>query len=279
MKRFGIIGIAVLFTAFVFTAAARAQDHDKDATDTHQDAKPEKQQPDHDKAAKPQHDQGKQNKGDADRQDQSKDQEKAAKQQEKDQEKASKQQEHDQQKQEDKNRKNAEKADKHDQQKNDDQHKIDQHANDQRANDQHSNDQHSNDQRQMQPSTPERRVSASDQKNMWQEHRARSWQSEHRTWQQRGGYHGYHISDDRFRSSFGEAHQFVIVNEPVLVVGGFPRFQVAGFWFALVDPWPEFWAANWYQTDDCYIDYSDGGYYLTDVRYPQVRLAINVFVQ
>jgi hypothetical protein len=33
----------------------------------------------------------------------------------------------------------------------------------------------------------------------WQERRARSWESEHRTWQQRGGYNGYRIPDDRFR--------------------------------------------------------------------------------
>ena len=262
MKRFGVIGTAVLFTAFAFTAAARAQDHDKDAPDNHQDAKPEKQQPDHDKAAKPEHqDQGKQN--DQKKEDQNKDQEKAAQHQDKDQEKAAKQQEHDQQKaehdqqkQEDNNRKDAEKADKHDQ----------------------NDDRHANDQRQVQQS-PERRVSANDQKNVWQEHRAHSWQSEHRTWQQRGGYHGYRIPDDRFRGSFGEAHEFVIVNQPVVVVEGFPRFQVAGFWFALVDPLPEYWAPNWYQTDECYVDYSDGGYYLTDVRYPQVRVAVNVFVQ
>jgi hypothetical protein len=265
MKRFGIIGIAVLFAVFAFTAAARAQDHDKDAAPDshHEDAKPEKKQPDHDKATKPEHhDQDKQNdnqnKGDADRQDQHKDHEKAAQQQE-----------HDQQKKEDDERNKDEKAEKHDQQKN----------NDQRKDDRRANDQHANDQRQMQQSQPERRVSANDQRNVWQEHRAKSWQSEHRTWQQRGGYHGYHIPDDRFRASFGEAHLFTIVSLPVVVVAGAPRFEAAGFWFAVVDPWPEYWSDNWYQTDECYVEYFDGGYYLTDVRYPQVRLAINVFVQ
>jgi len=31
----------------------------------------------------------------------------------------------------------------------------------------------------------------------------------------------------------------------------------------LLDPWPEYWAANWYDTDDLYIGY-DNGYYLYD---------------
>ncbi len=269
MKRFGTIGTIVLFAVFAFTAAARAQDHDKDAAPEthHDDAKPEKQQPDHDKVAKPEHhDQDKQNdQQKKEEKDQQKEQEKAAKDQQKDQDR--------QKKEDDKERKDAEKAEKHNQQK--DQQKSDRQPND----DQRRDVQRTNDQRQVQQSQPEKRVSAHDQRNVWQEHRAKSWQSEHRTWQQRGGYHGYRIPDDRFRSSFGESHQFVIVNQPVVVVEGFPRFEVAGFWFALVDPLPEYWGDNWYQTDDCYVEYSDGGYYLTDVRYPQVRLAVNVFVQ
>ena len=43
----------------------------------------------------------------------------------------------------------------------------------------------------------------------------------------------------------------------------------------LVDPWPEYWAENWYATDDVYIGY-DNGYYLYDRRYPGVGLAITV---
>ncbi|SPF50804.1 hypothetical protein SBA4_4520006 [Candidatus Sulfopaludibacter sp. SbA4] len=56
---------------------------------------------------------------------------------------------------------------------------------------------------------------------------------------------------------------------------GYPRFDYGGFSFLLVDPWPENWAANWFDTDDLYIDY-DNGYYLCDNRYPDVRLAIMV---
>jgi hypothetical protein len=56
---------------------------------------------------------------------------------------------------------------------------------------------------------------------------------------------------------------------------GFPRFWYSGFSFLLVDPWPEYWSENWYDTDDTYIDYDDG-YYLYNRRYPSVRLAITV---
>lgn len=56
---------------------------------------------------------------------------------------------------------------------------------------------------------------------------------------------------------------------------GYPRFSYGGFSFLLVDPWPEYWAENWYDTDDLYIGYDDG-YYLYDRRYPGVGLAITV---
>jgi hypothetical protein len=59
---------------------------------------------------------------------------------------------------------------------------------------------------------------------------------------------------------------------------GYPRFAYGGFSFLLVDPWPEYWAANWYSADDLYIDY-DAGYYLYDRRYPNVRIAITVALE
>jgi hypothetical protein len=78
------------------------------------------------------------------------------------------------------------------------------------------------------------------------------------------------IPDDRFRSSFGEGHTFVI-NEPV-IVGGYSRFQYGGYWFGFVDPWP----VGWYYTDYVYVDYIDGGYYLCNPDYPGVRIAISI---
>jgi hypothetical protein len=114
------------------------------------------------------------------------------------------------------------------------------------------------------------------QQSAWQQHRAGNWQSDHRTWQQRGGYNGYRIPDDRFRGNFGQGHGFRIGRLPFLVVGGYPRFQYGGYWFSLVDPYPGNWAANWYDTDDVYVAYADNGYYLYNSRYPGVGLAISV---
>ena len=78
------------------------------------------------------------------------------------------------------------------------------------------------------------------------------------------------IPDDRFRSHFGREHHFHMGN-PVMV-GGYSRFQYGGFWFGFVEPWP----AGWYYTDDFYIDYVDGGYYMYNPYYPGARFAITV---
>jgi len=61
-----------------------------------------------------------------------------------------------------------------------------------------------------------------------------------------------------------------------MVEGGYPRFQYGGYWFSCVDPWPGDWAANWYETDDVYVDYVGDGYYLYDTRYPGVGIAISI---
>jgi hypothetical protein len=114
------------------------------------------------------------------------------------------------------------------------------------------------------------------QQSAWQQHRSQRWESDHRTWQQRGGYHGYRIPDDRFRGYFGADHGFRIYGLPFLVVGGYPRFQYQGYWFSLVDPWPEYWGNDWYDNDDVYVAYVDNGYYLFNRRYPNVGIAINI---
>jgi hypothetical protein len=121
-------------------------------------------------------------------------------------------------------------------------------------------------------------VSQGDRRGVWMQHRASSWQSEHRDWRQRGGYNGYRIPANRFRLYFGRNHRFRIYNLPLVIVSGYPRFQYGGFWFSLVDPWPEYWSDNWYDADDVYIDYSGDGYYLYNQRYPRDRIAISVYV-
>ena len=108
----------------------------------------------------------------------------------------------------------------------------------------------------------------------WRQHQARRWDVDHRSWVQRGGYGGYYIPERHFSLYFGAQHYFRIRTRPI-IVAGYPRFQYRGFWFMLVDPWPEFWASNWYATDDVYIDYDDG-YYLYNRRHPGVAIAVAV---
>jgi hypothetical protein len=78
------------------------------------------------------------------------------------------------------------------------------------------------------------------------------------------------IPDDKFRASFGRSHT-VVINRPVIVEGQ-PRFQSGGYWFVISDPWP----AGWAYSDQCYIDYIDGEYFLFDLLHPGVRIALIV---
>jgi hypothetical protein len=64
----------------------------------------------------------------------------------------------------------------------------------------------------------------------------------------------------------------------VRYVGGHRRFQYGGFWFGLVDPWPEYWSDGWYDDDDVYVDYYGDGYYLYNRRYPGDRIAISFYL-
>lgn len=78
------------------------------------------------------------------------------------------------------------------------------------------------------------------------------------------------IPDEKFHAQFGRTHTFH-PQRPV-VVGGQPRFEYSGYSFVLVDAWPVGWA----YTDDCYIDYVDGEYFLFDLLHPGVRIALFV---
>ena len=110
----------------------------------------------------------------------------------------------------------------------------------------------------------------------WQQSRARNWANEHRTWAQRGGYGGYYIPQPRFNASFGNQHYFRLGARPV-IYQRYPRFDYGGYRFLMVDPWPESWSDNWYESDDVYIDYDDG-YYLHNRRHAGVRLAISIIL-
>jgi len=59
-----------------------------------------------------------------------------------------------------------------------------------------------------------------------------------------------------------------------MVAGGYSRFQYGGFWFGMYDPWP----GDWRYTDDIYVEYIDGGYYLLSPMHPGVQISINVVI-
>jgi hypothetical protein len=136
-------------------------------------------------------------------------------------------------------------------------------------------------QRQQQARRPAQQVQReyeNQHKGAWLDHRAHNWQAEHRSWDQRGGYKGYRISNARYRSSFGPSHSFRMFSFPLMVVGGFPRFQYGGLWFSVMDPWPEYWSDNWYGNDDLYVEFYMGGYYLRNRMHPLDRMALTVYV-
>lgn len=81
---------------------------------------------------------------------------------------------------------------------------------------------------------------------------------------------GGHIPDDKFRAHFGRQHTFVVNH--VTTVGSQPQFQYGGYSFTIVDAWPMGWA----YTDQCYIDYIDGEYFLFDLLHPGVQVALVV---
>jgi len=78
-----------------------------------------------------------------------------------------------------------------------------------------------------------------------------------------------HIPDDKFRAHFGRSHTFTA---RTVIVQGQPQFQYGGYSFQLVDAWPEGWA----YTDECYIDYIDGEYFLFDLVHPGIQVAVFV---
>lgn len=117
-------------------------------------------------------------------------------------------------------------------------------------------------------SQQQRRTQQAEQRRVWQQHRARNWDSERRSWQQRGGYRGYRVPDVYFHRYYGPTHWFRIYGLPFMIVGGFPRFQYYGYWFSVLDPYPDYWGDTWYETDDVYVDYYIDGYYLFNRRFP-----------
>jgi hypothetical protein len=116
-------------------------------------------------------------------------------------------------------------------------------------------------------------VSVQLEPKVWVNYRAKAWDTEHKTWVQRGGYVGYRFPDDKAAMYFGPERTFRLSTLPYQQVSNEPRFQYNGYWMTVVDPWPESWPESWYSTDDVYIRY-DNGYYLYNTKYPDVGLSL-----
>jgi hypothetical protein len=91
---------------------------------------------------------------------------------------------------------------------------------------------------------------------------------EHQEWARRN--HRHYIVEERYVRYFGPAHRFTIVT-PVIVAGR-PRFQYGGYWFVIGRPLPP----GWYYTDEVYVDYMDGGYYMVSPVHPGIRISIDI---
>ncbi len=84
----------------------------------------------------------------------------------------------------------------------------------------------------------------------------------------RGNYAHGRISDDRYASSFGSGHSFRVNR------GDYDRrrFEYGGYSFGFIDPWP----IGWGYSDDVYVVYDDGGYFMYDRFHPGLRISVNI---
>ncbi len=84
-----------------------------------------------------------------------------------------------------------------------------------------------------------------------------------------------HIPDQKFKASFGRQHTMKAnqVITQTTIVPGQTQFVYGGYTFVILDPWP----SDWMFTDEVYIDYVDGDYFLFNASHPGVQIAL--FVQ
>jgi FKBP-type peptidyl-prolyl cis-trans isomerase len=85
----------------------------------------------------------------------------------------------------------------------------------------------------------------------------------------KGNYAHGRISDAHYAASFGSGHRFHISQSDYQ----HRRFQYGGYSFGFIDPWP----VGWGYSDDVYVVYVDGGYYMYDPVHPGLRIAISIF--
>jgi hypothetical protein len=93
-------------------------------------------------------------------------------------------------------------------------------------------------------------------------------QQTHAVAENRGGSQHGRISDAHYASSFGSGHSFHVNR------GQYDsrRFDYGGYSFGFIDPWP----IGWGYSDDVYVVYTDGDYYMYDHVHPGLRISINI---
>jgi hypothetical protein len=76
------------------------------------------------------------------------------------------------------------------------------------------------------------------------------------------------ISDASYASNFGSGHSFHVNR------GEYDRrrFEYGGYSFGFIDPWP----VGWGYSDDVYVVYLNGGYYMYDRVHPGLRISVNI---
>jgi hypothetical protein len=81
-----------------------------------------------------------------------------------------------------------------------------------------------------------------------------------------GGAHG-RISDAHYNASFGSGHNFHVSQ------GDYNnhRFSYGGYSFGFIDAWP----VGWGYSDNVYVIYDGGVYYMYDVVHPGIRISLN----
>jgi hypothetical protein len=83
---------------------------------------------------------------------------------------------------------------------------------------------------------------------------------------------GGRIPEEKFRSSFGREHTFVM--SKTVVVEHQTQFVQGGYTFVMAQPWPAAWVA----TTPVYIDFISGGYYLLCPAQPSIQISLSVIL-
>jgi len=93
-------------------------------------------------------------------------------------------------------------------------------------------------------------------------------QQTHAVAENRGGSQHGRISEAHYASSFGSGHSFHVSR------GQYDsrRFNYGGYSFGFIDPWP----IGWGYSDNVYVVYTDGGYYMYDNVHPGLRISISI---